>query len=354
MNRFFTILITTYVLSGCSQSTESTVEAASDAARWVKIENLVEATKPGHELTGTVKARHEVELAFQVGGKVDQRLVDAGQSVKKGEVLFTLDLRDLRESVVTARANLRAAEATLKLAEKDLERDYQLVDQGYTSRQEYERALLTQEETQARRDVAEAQLSQALNMLEYGVLRAESDGIILDVFIEPGEVVSVGRPVAKLAKSGEREVEVDYPSGAYPPEQGGLLHDGEAIALTRREMAGAADPESRTWKTRYTIDQPLSDLRYGQLVRTRFLVSNDSIPLYKMAISALDERGETPFIWTIVDGEAVPLNVDIQRIDKDHAWVTGSTLEEGLIVISSGTHLLKPGMAVQSLDARGA
>ncbi len=352
MKKVFFSLAIVSLFFGCSQNSGGPAEGESSAHRWVQTTTLVEASDSFFSLTGTVKARHEVELAFQVGGKIDRRLVDAGQSIRKGDVLFTLDLRDLRQSVVTSRARLKAAEATLELAENEFSQDSQLIEQGYKSRREYQRTLLALKEAENQRDAAEAELSQALNALDYGVLKSDSDGFILDAFGEPGEVVSAGHPVAKFAKDAQPEVEVDFPSDRYPPESGELIVDGVAIALKRREVAGAADPLSRTWKTRYAIDQKYPGLRYGQLVKTKFRDSQPDIPLYKTKISSIDERGETPLIWTIDNGEALSTSISIHKIETEYAWVSSPELRDGLAVISLGTHLLKPGMAVRPLSER--
>ena len=71
-----------------------------------------------------------------------------------------------------------------------------------------------------------------------------------------------------------------------------------------------------------------------------------------MSISSIDERGETPLIWTIDNGEALSTSISIHKIETEYAWVSSPELRDGLAVISLGTHLLKPGMAVRPLSER--
>ena len=100
------------------------------------------------------------------------------------------------------------------------------------------------------------------------------------------------------------------------------------------------------------IDQKHPGLRYGQLVKTQFRDSQPDIPLYKTKISSIDERGETPLIWTVDNGETLQISISIHKIETEYAWVSSPELRDGLEVISLGTHLLKPGMAVRPVSER--
>jgi len=346
------LLLTLLLLSACE---EQTPQPSTDAEpRWVKTAALAAETAPSLSLTGVLRARYETPQAFQVSGQIATRHVDAGQAVQKGEVLFTLDPSDLEEALAAARAELAAAEASLAVARTDLARDRQLMEKDYLSRQAFERAELRVREATTRRDAASARVAQARNALDYATLHAEADGVLIEVSGEPGQVVGIGQPVARLAQEGPREVEVHFPARSRPPETGELLLDERRIALTRREVAGAADPASRTWRARYRLESPLDDRGLGDVVQARFpLADGEATGQFRVPVAALDERGDGPQLWRIVAGQARPLAVTVVRITREHARVSGGGLETGQAVISLGTHLLTPGMAVRPLDEKG-
>ncbi|TDB02965.1 efflux RND transporter periplasmic adaptor subunit [Halomonas marinisediminis] len=347
------LLLTLPLLAGCQdQGPESSV---ADSPRWVKTAPLTASSAPTLSLTGVLRARYETPMAFRVSGQIATRHVDAGQRVKQGEVLFTLDPSDLEESLAAARAELAAAEAALDVAEADLSRDRQLLNKGYLSRQAFERAELGVRETATRREAASARVTQARNALDHASLRAEDDGVLIDVSGEPGQVVGVGQAVARLAQEGPREVEVNFPARSRPPQTGELLVGEKRITLIRREVAGAADPASRTWRARYRLEAPLEGRSLGDVVQTRFILAEAaSQTRFQVPVAALDERGEGPRLWQIVEGEAQPLPVTLEQVTRDHAWVSGDGLEAGEVVISLGTHLLTAGMAVRPLDEKEA
>lgn len=345
------LLVTLLLLAGCEEQTPPSTDAEP---RWVKTAVLAAETAPSLSLTGVLRARYETPQAFQVSGQIATRHVDAGQAVQKDEVLFTLDPSDLEEALAAARAELAAAEASLAVARADLARDQQLMEKDYLSRQAFERAELRVREATTRRDAAGARVTQARNALDYATLHAEADGVLIEVSGEPGQVVGIGQPVARLAQEGPREVEVHFPARSRPPETGELLLNERRIALTRREVAGAADPASRTWRARYRLESPLDDRGLGDIVETRFPLANgDATGHFRVPVAALDERGDGPQLWRIVEGQARPLAVTVERITREQARVSGEGLETGQAVISLGTHLLTPGMAVRPLDEKG-
>ena len=345
----FAVLI---LLSGCDNDVGGKVAEISSEPRWVQTSEMESATQSFFEITGIVKPQHEVDISFQVSGKIDQRHVEAGQYVAKGDVLFTLDTRDLSQSVVTYQAKLEAAKAALEIARDEFSQDDRLTQQGYTSRRLSERTLLALKQAESNRDIAVAELNQALNSLDYGVIKAENDGLILSVNGESGEVVSIGQSIANFAIAGSQEIEVDFPAGHYPQEPGEVIVDGEVLTINLREVAGMADPLSRTWKARYVPDRGVKSLRYGQLVKTRFREFQPNDKLYRVKVSSIDERGEGSFVWIVDNGKARPVQVSISKIDTEYAWVSASHIKEGVKVITLGTHLLDDGLAVRSVNER--
>ncbi|RUR34838.1 efflux RND transporter periplasmic adaptor subunit [Vreelandella andesensis] len=347
--QYLVLSLLTLLLVGCQEQAPQT---SSDAdPRWVKTAVVMADTARALSLTGVLRARHETPQAFRISGQIATRHVDAGQSVRLGEVLFTLDPSDLEETLAASRAELAAAQASLAVAEADLVRDRQLLEQNYLSRQAFERAELSMREATTRRDAANARLAESRNALGYATLRAEADGVLIDVNGEPGQVVGTGQTVARLAHDGPREVEVSFPAHWRPPQKGELQVGERQIALTRREVAGAVDPATLTWRARYRLEELLEERGLGDVVEARFMLNDTKATGYfRVPVAALDERGNGSQLWQVVDGKAQPLPVTPERTTREHVWISGEGLEEGQAVISLGTHLLTPGMAVRPLS----
>lgn len=338
--------IALFLLTACR---EEAPPQANAAPPWVLTAAVRVAGQTGLELTGTVRARHETPLAFQVGGRIANRHVDAGQRVERGAPLFRLDPRDLEQAVQAAEAEYAAALSALRLAEADATRSRALQAQAFVSRQALDRAELVVREAQARLDAARAHLQQARHARGYAVLAAGAAGVVVSVSGEPGQVVAAGQPVAVIAHDGAREIEVFLPDSVTPPATGDALRaDGTVLALTLRETAGAADPDSRTWRSRYRVDRDTEAdaLALGSVVRVRFAATAQNDAPLVVPLAALDERGEGARVWQVVNGAAQPVAAKVIALDAETAQVRAQ-LAPGTRIIALGTHLLKPGMVVR-------
>ncbi len=341
------LLLATLVVAGCSDQADSSASTRQHVP-WVKTALIKPDSGAALNLSGTVRARFETPIAFQINGRIAVRAVDAGQRVKPDQVLFELDARDLDQSFRAAQAEQAAAQASVNTALSDLRRNRELMKESFISKQGFERIELTVKEAQTRAEAAMVRVKQAQNALGYAVLRADSPGILMDVTAEQGQVVSAGQPVATLAKDGEREIEVSLPDGITPPPKGVIeLKGGDRITVTLRESAGAADVSSRTIRARYQLPPlPPESLQLGSVVRIQLQRSGQDRGLVTVPIGALDERGDGARVWQVVDGKAQPIAVNVMSLGVDEARVQGN-LKADSRVISLGTHLLTPGMAVR-------
>ena len=337
------LLFATLLQSGCSREDVSQT-AAEDAAPWVRTVALRKDSHATFQVSGRVHARFETPLAFQVDGRIIKRHVDAGQQVSAGQVLFELDPQDLREALHAAEAAHEAATAEQRTAAAELVRQRDLLKKKFVGQQSYERAELLEQAARAQAKAAQANLERARHALGYAVLRAERAGTLIDVLGEAGQVVDTGQTLAILAADGEREVEVALPDGTQPPTQGRAVGNGAESAVVLREVAGAADPTSLTWRARYRLLEGAA-FPLGSVVRVMFS-SAGSDSVFEVPIGALDERAAGPRIWRVVDGKAQPQPVVVLAGGGETARIRAE-LPDDARVIAVGTHLLTPGMQVR-------
>ena len=328
--------------SGCSRQDDGA--APVDAVPWVRTVALRNDPRTTLELSGRVRARFETPLAFQVDGRIAKRHVDAGQRVSAGQILFELDPQDLREALRAAEAARDAAAAEQRTAASELLRQRDLLNRKFVGQQSYDRAQLLAQAADAQFKAAQANLERARHGLAYAELRAEQAGTLIDVLGETGQVVDTGQTLAILAVEGEREIEVGLPDGRQPPRQGRATGAAGASDVVLREVAGAADPASLTWRARYRLLDG-ADFPLGSVVRVTFSEAA-AANVFEVPIGALDERAAGPRIWRVTDGTAQPQPVTVLALGGETARISAEIPADARI-IAFGTHLLTPGMRVR-------
>jgi len=340
-------LLLVVLLTGCGERPD---ESGAAAPRPVKTVPVRPAEHAAARLSGTVRARFETPLAFQVDGRIVKRHVDAGQRVAGDTLLFELDRRDFRQRVRVARAELEAARAELATAEAETRRNRDLLAREFISQQVFDRVALAERSARERTQAAEARLEQAAIALDYTHLAAGRDGILIDVAGEPGQVVAAGEPVAVLALDGRREIEVELPGRIGVPERGrARTATGGAFAIALREVAGAADPVSRTWMARYAIEAPAAEPRLGSVVTVALDAGGAAGTVLEVPVGAVNERGAGPAVWVVVGGRVRPVPVQLVDLDTEQARIRAE-LPDDARVVALGTHLLEDGMAVREID----
>ena len=344
-------------LVGCANEDDA---PPPDSARLVMTSPVRAAEPGGARLSGTIRARFETPVSFQVDGRILERRVDAGDRVESGQVLFRLDPRDYAQAVSVASADLEAARAELETAAAETRRNLDLLDRDFISEQVFEQVRLVEKGARERVQAARARLEQARNSLGYTELAATRGGTLIEVTGEPGQVVAAGQPLGVIAQDGDSEVEVFLPERFGVPKSGRVVQGEATMAtLSLREAAGAADQVTRTWKARYSFVEPdqaeadvaqgAAALRLGSVVKVELDAGGDAGAVLEVPVGAINERGHGPQVWVIRDGRAEPVRITLLDMDAENARIVGD-LEIGTPVISLGTHLLQSGMPVRALD----
>lgn len=343
------------LLAACAKT-----EPAPDPIRAVRtITVSADAAGGVREYAAEVRARTESRLGFRVGGKLVRRNVDAGSTVKAGQVLAQLDPQDLRLGQDAARAALVAAQANHDQTQADYQRYKDLRDQGFISSAELERRDTALKAARAQLDQARAQASVQGNQAAYAALLADASGVVTAVDAEPGMVVSAGAPVLRLAHDGPRDVVFSVPEdqvslikamaaqpGRFKVRLWGAA--GEPLPAQIREIAAAADPVTRTFIVKADIGGAASkDVRLGQTA-TMVVEMPKAVGINKLPLSALKEEQGRTIVW-VVDAPSMtvkPQPVQIAGADGNDAVVTAG-LAPGQMVVTAGVHVLSPGQKVK-------
>ena len=142
--------------------------------------------------TGYTYARSRAAVGAKIIGRVVELPVDEGDSIAAGDTIAVLDSEDLEASVRLAEASLNEARARLADAEREFARQAELVEDRLTSQALHDAALTQREVALAQVGTAEARLNSAQANLDYSVVRAPIDGVVIERNIEVGEMVAPG------------------------------------------------------------------------------------------------------------------------------------------------------------------
>jgi multidrug efflux system membrane fusion protein len=301
----------------------------------------------------------ESSLGFRVSGKISSRRVDAGEPVKKGQVLATLDQEDERLRHESARARLSSTRANKKLAQLDYQRMKELHDKGNVSDDELDRARKALDTARASWEQARSDLNRARNRLAYTKLEADANGVVVAVNAEVGEVVSVGQPVIRVARDGPREVAVDIPEN-----QLGLVREGEAevavwanksqwYTASLRELGAAANPVTRTFLARFTVEAPKGALALGQSARVRLSVPEQGKGV-RIPTTSVIRQGDGTAVWVFDEDKRVMRRHPIRILGVDGNDLIVGGLKAGERIAEAGVHTIREGQPVRPLDEQAS
>jgi len=301
--------------------------------------------------TGEIRARHEVDLAFRVGGKIATRLVDAGAEIKAGQALARLDPNDLQLAAAASRAQLAAAESDLTTTRADRDRYAGLLAKKFVSQGAFDAKDNAFNSAQARLEQARAQNQISGNQAAYGTLSSEFPAIVTAVLADTGQVVSPGQAVLRVARPEEKEVAIAIPENRLAELKAakGLqvtLWADQNIKLRGelRELSPAADPATRTYAARIRLLNPPPEVRLGMTARV--MVNNNADSNLLVPLSAVIDLGQGPLIRVVSNGKVITRPVQIAQFREDGVAITAG-LQAGELVIISGAGKLVDGQDVQ-------
>ncbi|MCJ2031631.1 efflux RND transporter periplasmic adaptor subunit [Methylobacterium sp. J-043] len=354
MDARWMIGLTGLALAACSPAET----AVTPEPPLVQVAEVAPAVGGVSRYTGVIRARTESNLGFRVGGKIFERLVDPGDRVHLGQPLMRLDRTDFTLALNAARASVEAARAQMIKAKADEERSRKLVSDGWTSKQTYDQNKGAADSAIAQFANAEAQASQIENQAAYAELKADADGVVMEVPSYPGEVVAAGQTVVKLARDGSREAEIFLPEASRRLAKGEasatLYAEGEATYQARlRELSAIADPATRTYRARYILSGGGEDAPLGATV-TLQLKSREAAraATVEVPLTALFNQGRGTSVWRYdAESQTVkPQAVQVARMGEERAELA-TGLNPGDRIVALGAHLLKADQKVRPAPA---
>jgi len=286
------------------------------------------------EVVGTVRAKLHAVIEAKVSGKIERMLVVPGQRVTAGELLATIDAREIH-------AQYDQALAVREQAESDLKRATDLFQQKILSPSEFDAA-------QSKFHVADAAAAAAKTLLDYTRVTAPFDGVITRKDADVGDLAVPGKPLLEMEDARNLRLEADVPEalvdkialGDQLPVRVGVLETNLEGVVS--EIAPSADPNSHTFLVKLDL-LSTPGLRAGQFGRVAVPVGETSA--LRVPVSAVLQRGEMELVFVVVHGQAQLRIVKTgKRVGNEVELVSG--VDAGEQVITEGAAQLLDGQPI--------
>ena len=304
---------------------------------------------------GEIRSRFEIPVAFRLNGKMLTRKVDVGATVKAGDLLATLDDRDQKNAVDSAKSDVFAAQSAVTQTRAQEGRLAQLLKDGFVPQARYDESLKLRQTAEAQLQSAQANLRSATDQLSYTNLTAPRDGVITEVGANAGQVVGAGQMVVTLADPSEREGAFNVaeawlhgPRRKDPTVEVSLISDPNIKTVGRvREISPAADPVTRTYAVRVSLPDAPPQMLLGASVMGLVSIQNKGAVAI-LPSTALFQKDNKPAVWIVNPASSTvelrPVTVDDYETDK---IVVSEGLQKGDIVVTAGVQKLSPGEKVR-------
>jgi membrane fusion protein, multidrug efflux system len=331
---------------------------------------------------GTIQAWREVDLAFPQSGRLVHRSVKVGQRVAVRGVIAKQDsaIPVFRRRAVLAQRAGRSA--ILKQAEKEAQRAKQLLSEQFVSTAYFEQLKTRVDELQA--GWVESSAEHAIVKKQQGdtVLYAPFSGVVMASYAEPGQMMSAGQPVIRLADAEQLDAVFSISEAEYSAWSVGMVvhftvlsdRSRHVYMAKVREIQPLADTATHSFKVKASIlkeenkpiSSPVSSVRggvksespprlaLGTSIKIIAEVSAQSSALsrYRVPMGAIyqQHQGEqqTPIVWLVLESRRV-LAVPVRLISYyPMGVVVEANFPAKASIVAVGAQLLKEGQLVRS------
>ena len=301
--------------------------------------------------TGNLQAKRAMPVGVAgEGGMVSRVLVDAGDWVKAGQTLATVDPAVQAAQTSQMQAQISSAEADAKLAQSQLDRAQALVSRGFISKADIDQRTATRDAANAKVKLAQAQYREMAARLGRLDIRAPAAGLVLSRNVEAGQIVSSGSPAlfqiamdgvlelqAKLAEQDLATVRVGMPVSVAP------VGTASAFTGTVWQVSPTIDPVTRQGLARVQLAYDPA-LRPGGFASATFSSHKGRAPVLPESAVLSDVKGN--YVYVIDRGnQVVRRDVKIGDVSDAGIAVLSGLNGDERVVYSAGA-FLNPGEKV--------
>ncbi len=354
-----TVFAAALLLAGCKGDDGASATETAEAIVTVGSENIAVAAlaelRSGPPISGSLEPEQAATIRAEVGGSVLRTTADAGQRVKRGQLLARLDDSALQDDFLSARSAVRSAETALVLARRNAERSERLAQAGAVAERDLETAQWDVTNAEGTLADARARLSNAQERLEDTEIRAPFDGIVSERQVDPGDVVQVGAALFSIVDPTRLRLEASVPA-----EQIGRLRNGTEVEFTvnglDRRITGRIariNPvvDSATRQVRIYVAIPNLDQALVAGLFAEGRVATDTKRAVAVPLSAVDSRGNTPRVHLLKSGRVgeSPVQLGIRDEAAELVEVVAGAADGDTVLLGSAQGIT-PGSRVRVLQ----
>lgn len=356
------VLFTGFMAASCSFD-EAEPQGQGDAAddeRPIAVRSLEVHRRDVHETidyVGTIRYRREVKVGARIAGTLEKIVVAEGDIVASEALLATIETPELRDKLRGTAAETRRLVVQQKQACRAAGADRSLAEQDFVPRM---RANASEASCEALREAVNAARSRRAEVrtsLGFSEVRASTPGVVLDLIVEPGEIVGPGRPLLLLG-TGPKEIEAqvsdeDLLRGVGVGTKALISAAGAERALRAEvsRIAPIATGPGRHVAVRLTLPPELDILPPGVALDVRFIVREErgASPVPLRALHRTDEGEDA--VYVLREDRA-----SLRRLTRgitERGWVTlHPPLEEGTVVVTSNLGMVRDGALLLAIPER--
>jgi RND family efflux transporter MFP subunit len=363
---FFVPVVAVSILAaaGCARNEAAPAAAGAQAPRVTVAQVVKRPVTDFDEFTGKFVAVERVELRPRVSGYISSVSLRAGQEVKKGDVLFTIDQRPYQAELKRARAELARARTQLTLSRSERDRAVKLLDQHAISREEFDARVSGSEQAEANVQVADAAVDTAALNLSFTEVRSPIAGVVSREEVTTGNLVTAGQTLlttvvsvdkiyvefegdeqvylkqAALTRKGDIQRNASAPVWIGLADESGTPHEGRMVFVDN-----ALDPQTGTIRARALLDNAERRFTPGLFARVK-LVGSAQYEALLVNDSAIGTDQNVRFVFALDKDNKVQY-----RPVKLGPLVDGlRVVREGLVlgdtVVVNGLQRVRPGVQV--------
>lgn len=294
--------------------------------------------------TGSIQAVHETTISSKLPARVTELNIKAGQTVKKGEALLRLDDAELQAKLQKAKSSVVMAEAAHAQAVLDERRFGTLLRSQATSRQLYENAATRLKSADAELIMAGEAVKEVQSMLDYTVIIAPMDGIVIDKKVDVGDTVMPGQVLLKLYDQKQMQIVASVRESLTSKLKVGQNIGVRVDALNRlcsgtvSEIVPESNSASRTFLVKVTGPCP-SGIYTGMFGRILIPLEDEEVLL--IPATALRNVGQLELVDVAVGGHAVRRAVRTGRKFGDEIEVLSGLRQNEQVIVAGSKPLQK-------------
>lgn len=334
--------------------TASSVNGQPPAAKVVVAKVYEKEIVRTNQMVGIVDFDKQSGISAEVSGLIEQLFIIEGAVVDKGAVLAKLNTDFVEKDIEISRKQVEQVEIQIQTAEKDLKRFETLYKKSATSEKVYDDLLGTYRERAKQREIILQDIEKLKLEVKKSTIKAPFRGLILQKFKYEGEWISPGSAICTLASIDDVFVKVaiaeDFIRFVKPGDEVIL-----AIDALEKEIKGkiqyivpVADMASKTFQIKIAVPY-FKDIIQNMSVTVQVPVSN-KMKLRMIKRDALVRNQGKNFVYTIKDGKAKILPVNIVGYDGEFVGVDNPYIAPGMPVVIDGNDRLRPDQPVQIVE----